>query len=269
MRQKLFYFFITTITIWTSIPEKIFATNDKPKELLAVALKVSGECYLERDKKTQRVRIKTIFFKNDLLYTKNGKMDIQIGPNAVLHLSPYGSVRLSELMENNSKMQISLALDSGRGYTKFTKPMPEGSSYQIRTPTITAGVRGTEFIISAGDTPPNAKAEDADIPAGVYVNHGKVAVSSVANAADEQVVPAGNQIKDSGELIQEVMDDFMKKKMAMFERLNTMREEQYRMLANEKERQLELLEKVRNSRNFGERNKSLEEMRERNRERFK
>ncbi|HRP69616.1 MAG TPA: FecR domain-containing protein [Turneriella sp.] len=268
MRIKQFYILLTG-TILLTIQPKLHAVDDKPKELLAVALNANGECFYERDGKTQNVRIKTIFFKNDRLFTKNGKMNIQIGPNAVLHLSPYGTVRLNELNESEQKIQIVVSLDQGRGYTKFTKPMKPGSKYQIRTPTITAGVRGTEFIISAGDTPENTHAEDADIPAGVYVNHGKVAVATVANESAEQEVPAGEQVTGNDELIKGVLDDFVKKKMAMFKRLNTMREEQYRMLENEKRRQMELLEKVRSSRNFENRQKSFEELKKRNNSRFK
>lgn len=237
--------------------------QSKPKELLAAALSVSGECYYERDGKSEFAKPKTIFFKSDRVFTKKGKMDVQIGPNAVLHLAPYTTVKLSELTEVDSKSNISLDLESGRGYTKFAKGLAPGSSYAIKTPTIVAGVRGTEFIISAGDTPEEAGAEDADIPAGVFVNHGTVAVSAAGRENEVQELAPGEQITGvDNALVKGVMEDFLKKKMALFKKLDVMKEAQYKIMEREKNRMIETLDKVKNS-------SSLEELKKKNAERFK
>lgn len=83
-----------------------------------------------------------------------GKMDVQIGPNAVLHLAPYSTVKLVDLSEMDKKASIAVDLEGGRGYAEFTDE--PGSKYTIETPTTVAAVRGTEFILSAGDQPPEA-----------------------------------------------------------------------------------------------------------------
>ncbi len=243
--------------------------QEKPKELLAAVLVASGECYYERDGKSEVAKVKTIFFKNDRVFTKKGKMDIQIGPSAVLHLAPYSTVKISDLFEMDKKTNISLELESGRGYTKFAKQMTPGSKYQIKTPTIVAGVRGTEFIISAGDAPEEAGAEDSDIPAGVFVNHGKVAVASAGRENEEQEIPAGEQVTGvDNALVKGVMEDFIKKKMKLFKQLNCMREAQYKIMEREKNRQIELLEKVKNSVKIQDAGSAIEEMKKKNEQRF-
>lgn len=235
----------------------------KPKEMLAAALSVNGECYYERDGKSDFAKTKTIFFKGDRVYTMKGKMDVQIGPNAVLHLAPYSTVKLVELSEMEKKASIAVDLEGGRSYTKFTKQMSPGSKYTIKTPTTVAAVRGTEFILSAGDQPPEA-AEDSDIPAGVFVNHGKVAVSPVDRENEAQEVSQGEQIQYiDNAAVKAVMEDFIKKKMELFKKLDTMREAQYRTLEREKNRQIEALEKVRNSVKFDS-TSTLDKMREKN-----
>lgn len=235
----------------------------KPKEMLAAVLSASGECYYEREGKAEFAKTKTIFFKGDRVYTMKGKMDVQIGPNAVLHLAPYTTVKLVELSEMEKRASIAVDLEGGRGYTKFTKQMPPGSNYTIKTPTTVAAVRGTEFILSAGDQSPEP-AEDSDIPAGVYVNHGKVAVSPVARENDVQEVSQGEQLQYvDNAAVKAVMEDFIKKKMELFKKLDTMREAQYRILEREKNRQIEALEKVRNSVKFDS-TSTLDKMREKN-----
>lgn len=231
------------------------------KELLAAAISVSGECFFERDGQTQPARVKTIFFKNDRLFTKKGKMDVQVGPSAVVHLAPYSSIRLSEIAELDRKTNIVVDLESGTGYTKFTKKLDSGSQYKIKSKTMVAAVRGTEFILSAGDSSPEAH-EDSDIPQGVYVNSGVVAVSPTERENEATELNPGEQITNvDNALVKGVMEDFIKKKMKLFKQLNTMREEQYRILEREKNRQLELLQKVKNSTN-------LEQIRQKNQQMF-
>jgi hypothetical protein len=235
--------------------------QQKPKELLAAALSVSGEAFFERDGKTAPAKIKTIFFKSDRVFTKKGKIDIQIGPSAVLHLAPYTSVKLADLTEVDKKTHIAVELDSGRGYTKFSKQMPAGSKYAIKSPTMVAAVRGTEFVLSAGDESAEPH-EDSDIPAGVFVNTGKVAVSPASREDEVIELAPGEQITGvDNTLVKGVMEDFLKKKMKLFKQLNCMKEAQYKIMEREKNRQIELLEKVRNS-------SKMEELREKNKKLF-
>ncbi|MBS0616690.1 MAG: FecR domain-containing protein [Spirochaetes bacterium] len=263
MRQLLLNILVTGL-----IPLLSLTAQDKPKELLAAVLSAKGECYYERAGRAEMARVKTIFFKNDRIYTRDGKMDVQIGPSAVLHLAPYTTVVMTDLTELNAKSNIMLELETGRGYTKFSKQMTPGSKYTIKSPTLVAGVRGTEFIISAGDVQ-DAKAEDADIPSGVFVNHGKVAVRAASSEGDDQEIPAGEQITNvDNALVKGVMEDFIKKKMALFKKMEAMKEFQYKTLERAKQQQIEALERVREGRNFNNPGNSIDEMRRKQSEHF-
>lgn len=234
-----FFKFVIVITFF--LGSFVFA---KEKELLAAALSVKGECFYERDGKTAPVKVKTIFFRNDRVFTKKGNLDVQIGPVAVLHLSPYSTVVLSELSTQNNNDKITVDLSSGRGYTKFAKKMNAGSSYTINSPTLVAGIRGTEFIMSAGGD----EGDDADVPSGVFVNTGVVSVTSTSNAGAATEVNPGEQLTGGDNaLVKSVMQDFIRKKMELFKKLEAMKEAQYKILAREKERQIEALERVRKS----------------------
>lgn len=139
--------------------------------------------------------------------------------------------------------------------------MPAGSKYAIKSPTMVAAVRGTEFVLSAGDESAEPH-EDSDIPAGVFVNTGKVAVSPASREDEVIELAPGEQITGvDNALVKGVMEDFLKKKMKLFKQLNCMKEAQYKIMEREKNRQIELLEKVRNS-------SKMEELREKNKKLF-
>lgn len=254
---------ILTVPILTMLMSIALEAQAKPKEMLAAVLTATGECYYERDGKADFAKVKTIFFKGDRVYTMKGKMDVQIGPNAVLHLAPYTTIKITDMSELEKKASIAVDLESGRGYTKFTKQMAPGSKYTIKTPTTVAAVRGTEFIMSAGNETPEP-AEDIDIPAGVFVNHGKVAVSPAEREDQAQEIGQGEQITYvDNAAVKAVMEDFIRQKMELFKKLNTMKEAQYRILEREKNRQIEALEKVRNSVKFDS-TSTLEKLRQQN-----
>ena len=254
---------ILTVPILTMLMSIALEAQAKPKEMLAAVLTATGECYYERDGKADFAKVKTIFFKGDRVYTMKGKMDVQIGPNAVLHLAPYTTIKITDMSELEKKASIAVDLESGRGYTKFTKQMAPGSKYTIKTPTTVAAVRGTEFIMSAGNETPEP-AEDTDIPAGVFVNHGKVAVSPAEREDQAQEIGQGEQITYvDNTAVKAVMEDFIRQKMELFKKLNAMKEAQYRILEREKNRQIEALEKVRNSVKFDS-TSTLEKLRQQN-----
>ncbi|MBL8035643.1 MAG: hypothetical protein JNJ69_18210, partial [Leptospiraceae bacterium] len=63
--------------------------------------------------------------------------------------------------------------------------------------------------------------------------------------------------------VKAVMEDFIRQKMELFKKLNAMKEAQYRILEREKNRQIEALEKVRNSVKFDS-TSTLEKLRQQN-----
>jgi len=64
------------------------------------------------------------------------------------------------------------------------------------------------------------------------------------------------------------MEDFIKKKMALFKKMEAMKEFQYKTLERAKQQQIEALERVREGRNFTNPGNSIDEMRRKQSERF-
>ncbi|MFO1525433.1 MAG: hypothetical protein U1F16_05605 [Turneriella sp.] len=127
---------ILTVPILTMLMSIALEAQAKPKEMLAAVLTATGECYYERDGKADFAKVKTIFFKGDRVYTMKGKMDVQIGANAVMpHLAPYTTIKITDMSETEKKASIAMDLESGRSYTKFTKQMAPRTKYTIKTPT--------------------------------------------------------------------------------------------------------------------------------------
>lgn len=203
-------------------------------ETLAAATLVIGEAWYERANKKIRIRPKTILYQSDLVFTANGKVHVQLGPDVILQLAPYSSVRLTDLYELGDIRRLKVGLEKGTVYSKIVRKLPPNSSYEIRTPTATAGVRGTEFIFTEGKS--DKKHEDSDINPGVYVNEGKVRVSASGSKSALDLTQ-GEQVKTKqAKLQKEKLDKFMKKKMAIFAHLEVMKEKNYKMLKELKEK---------------------------------
>lgn len=220
------------------------AKEKESGETLAVATFTVGEVTYLRGGVEKKVTPRTIFYEKDVIVTKDGKVNIQVGPTAIVRLSPYSSLEMSKLYEIGDSREIALQLNNGRAYSKIVKKLDKDSSYRIYSPTLAAGVRGTEFVISekSEDEPEN---EDSDVETGVYVNEGEVAVSepggdNVATLSpEEQVVKTGNDLK------QGILDNYMKKKMEIFENLDVMKKRNYELLKKQKDRNKESIDRIR------------------------
>ncbi|MDH5716893.1 MAG: FecR family protein [Spirochaetia bacterium] len=235
--------FITNIFL---IPVKTFAQSDT---VVVAVFKVGKVSYI-RDGKEKSIKVNTIFNKNDIIKTEKGIVHIQIGPTAILKVSNYSEVKLSNLYEIGDERQIALELQKGRIYSKIVKKMDNKSSFKIRTPTVVAGVRGTEFMVSEDTEEAQKDDEDKDVPTGVFVNEGAVAVESSENSDKpfSATIEEGNQMVStkSGDIKQQILDGFIKKKMEIFKHLNVMKEKNYELLKKQKEKNKELMEKIKN-----------------------
>lgn len=219
-------------------------------EALAIATFVTGEVKYKRGNDTKNVNVKTIFNKNDTVITNQGRVNIQVGPNAIIQLSPYSSISLAELYESGDRQNIEILVNSGRIYSKIVRKLQKGSTYLLYTSTLTAGVRGTEFLFSQPGKN-EKKHEDSNVPAGVFVNDGKVLVRAEGdNLTDEQkketvLNPKEQVLVTTNGFKKEILQKFIDKKMEIFKKLDVMKEENYKMLKDQKERNREMLKKIR------------------------
>ena len=89
---------------------------------------------------------------------------------AVLQMEQVGTIRISEestvRLSSVTKGLVELSVEKGEVFSKVTK-LQKDQSYQVKTPTVVASVRGTEFLVIHKESS----------PADVQVYGGKVAVS--------------------------------------------------------------------------------------------
>lgn len=212
-------------------------------QTLAIATFVKGKVYYRRKNKIKRVKLHNIFHMKDMIYTsRRSCVNIQIGPSSIVQLAPKSKIILGKILEAKTKRDIFLKLGRGQVYAKVARKLRKGSSFKVATLTAIAGVRGTQFMVSENK---NAK-KKKDIPSGVYVKEGNVAVNSL-EAADEQVnVGAKEQLLiKQGEMQKSVLDSYIEAKMKILETLNLMKENNYKIMKEQRDQSQKIIDDLR------------------------
>lgn len=207
-------------------------------EEVAVALFVTGKVQFTQGTKTEALKKNTVLTKSAKVETADGKADLQLGANAVIRLAPYTKIEIAELLSDGSKNTTQVRLVSGKLFANVQKS-GQKEDLQISSASYTAGVRGTQFVIGeTGNGSP--KNEDSDIPDGVFVNEGQVAVDSSSGGSIN--VNAGQQASWNGkELLLGPLQEFMKEKMKIIQTFKTIKAENYKLLKDQKLKNQELM----------------------------
>ncbi|EPG72678.1 sigma factor regulatory protein, FecR/PupR family [Leptospira fainei serovar Hurstbridge str. BUT 6] len=211
-------------------------------EEIAVVLFVTGDAFYVQNGKKSEVKKNTILKKQDQIETINGKVDLQIGSNSVIRISPYTKIQISELSSSAKENKSTIDLISGKVFAKVDKNSKK-ENFVITSASYTAGVRGTQFVIgeeSEQKRASNPDHEDSNIPNGIFVKEGEVGVSTDSNnttsvRSDEEIVfsPTG--------LLKQPLQDFMKEKMKIMDEFRRMKEENYKILRDQIFKNQELL----------------------------
>ena len=214
-------------------------------ELLVVATFVSGDVVFNHAGKQSKVKTNAVFGKDDEIITKSGKVDIQIGPNVIIRLSNFSSLKMKDLLDLGDSQKINVEVSSGNVYSKIVKKLNKNSEFNLQGQTTTAGVRGTEFLLSEDESEKN-KGEDADVPNGVFVNEGSVEVGDAKSGKKQELNEGEEIVAKGGELKKQMLEEFIKKKMEIFKKLDVMKEENYKLLKEQREKNKALFDEMRN-----------------------
>ena len=208
---------------------------------------VSGQSYRLYNGQEVKLKRYDMLRQNDEIITRKGKVDLQIGKTGVIRISNNSHIKFTEYFENNDKSRTILETERGKVFSKIVKPLNKDSKFEIHSPTHVAGVRGTEFVFSEGISN-DKKYDDSDIPAGVFVNKGKVELKSTGSNKRE-IAGENEQIVTSEKGMQkDILAEFMKEKMKIFKSLKEMKEMNYQMIKEQKLKN----EKLMRSFNFNE-----------------
>ncbi len=238
----------STQIILSFIIAQVFALSlfgdSSEKDLVSVATFVSGDVTYKHGGKQEKVKVNTVFGKEDEVITKAGKVDIQVGPSAVLRLNNYTTLKFKELYEVGDAQKIKLAVNSGNVYTKIIKKLTKNSEFNVENDNSVAGVRGTEFLISETKDM-KKKYDDSDVEPGIYVNDGSVEAENKNNSGQKESLSAGQEVvTKGGDFKKGILQEHIKQKMEIFKTLDVMKEENYKMLKEQNKKTRSMMDDI-------------------------
>ncbi|MBM9547897.1 FecR domain-containing protein [Leptospira sp. 201903074] len=206
---------------------------------------VQGTNYLSgpRFKKAKEpIKLGSILKKGDTITTEDGTCEIQLATQATVRLAKYSSIQIEDLLNPKSK-STTLKLVGGKLFVKAHKPgpgIPSQTQLSVVNPSFVAGVRGTEFLAATPDQG-GVDEELSEVETGVYVNEGTVAVSP--NKKGKQTLVAENEevVLSGKELKKQILDEFVKEKMRIFEEFKAIKEENYQRIKEQYEKNDQLM----------------------------
>ncbi|TGL45128.1 FecR domain-containing protein [Leptospira perdikensis] len=223
----------------------LFVTSTLIADEVGIISFVQGTNYLSgpRFKKAKEpVKLGSILKKGDTITTEDGTCEIQLATQATVRLSKFSSIQIEDLLNPKSK-STTLKLVGGKLFVKAHKPtsgVPSQNQLSVVNPSFVAGVRGTEFLAAT----PEVGGVDEDlnkVETGVYVNEGTVAVSpdkkgkQTLVAENEEVLVSGKDLK------KQILDEFVKEKMRIFEEFKAIKEENYQRIKEQYEKNDQLM----------------------------
>ena len=194
----------------------IFTTSLLSHEFSIAVSFVNGETYLVRKGKRQLLKPKTMLAKEDEIQTENGIADLQLGTDAIFRINKNTKIQIKNLVNNENKKSVSIFLEVGELFAKINKIKEGNASMDFYSPSINAGVRGTEFLFSEKST----ELENDNAPSGLFLKEGEVEVSNSRKLEQTEILKAGEEVLvTSNGLKKGIIEAYLKEKMEI---LNTL-----------------------------------------------
>ncbi|TGN00159.1 FecR family protein [Leptospira dzoumogneensis] len=237
MKNRVIVFAFIIFSTLISLPSSLFA-----EEEIAIVLFIVGDVSGIQDGKKVSLKKNSILKKQDELETKEGKVDLQIGPSVVVRIAAFTKVKIAELSSDKKSNKSKLELVSGKVFARVDKGSKK-EDFTITAPSYNAGVRGTQFVICEENEvqrKENPDHEDSDVPNGIFVKEGEVGVTTENGKnfplkRDEEAV-----ISPQG-LLKQPLEEFMREKMKILDGFKKIMEENYKILRDQKLQNQELL----------------------------
>ena len=177
---------------------------------------VNGETYLVRKGKKQLLKPKTMLAKEDEIQTENGIADLQLGTEAIFRINKNSKIQIKNLVNNEGKKSVSIFLEVGELFAKINKIKDGNISMDFYSPSINAGVRGTEFLFSEK----SSEIENDNAPSGLFLKEGEVEVTNSRKLEQMEILKAGEEVLvTSNGLKKGIIEAYLKEKMEI---LNTL-----------------------------------------------
>lgn len=229
--------FILVLTIFFTLPTSLFSEQE-----IAIVLFVVGDVSGTQNGKKVNLRKNSILKKQDDVETKDGKVDLQIGPSVVVRIASYTKVKISELSSDKKANKSKLELISGKVFARVDKGSKK-EDFTISAPSYNAGVRGTQFVVCEENETlrkENPDNEDSDVPNGIFVKEGEVGVTT-ENGQDFPLKRDEEVVVSPQGLLKQPLEEFMREKMKILDGFKKIMEENYKILRDQKLQNQELL----------------------------
>ena len=140
--MKLYTFLIVVFSLFacTALDQKVAKT---PSPLRIKFIK--GNIRVLSDKGLQKAKIGQVLSKKDRIFTsEKSRAEIIIGNRGVIKIGPKTKVEISEI-SGIDNLKAALSVRTGSVFSGVRK-LKSKESFEVRTPSAVAGVRGTTFI---------------------------------------------------------------------------------------------------------------------------
>lgn len=87
----------------------------------------------------------------ELETVRDGRMDVRFLDGTQLVVGPASTVKVDRFVYDPARGAGEVALNVGKGVMRFVTGRLASSSYTVRTPAATLGVRGTDFVVAIGE----------------------------------------------------------------------------------------------------------------------
>jgi hypothetical protein len=179
------------------------ACKEQPKKIAthaaAVVFVVGSDAKIFTAKGEVKAVKGAILHETDKVQTgKKSQVDVLLPNNILIRIDQNTTVEMKEFGLGEGGIQSDrLMLQKGTVFAKVAK-LDKKSAFAIQTPTIVAGVRGTQFMTEADD---NGQGK-------VAVIEGKVAVESAKTGKTEEVAQGEQvQVNETGSLVESKIDE--------------------------------------------------------------
>jgi hypothetical protein len=216
----------------------------QPESIYGMVSFVSGESYLS-DSSGNKQKIKIgmkVMPENRITTTDTGIIRVQIADVFICHIEKNSTVIFQEILNNTSYDNLNIVLKKGQIMAKLLtdKEKIRKAQLTVFTPSVTAGVRGTSFMVSESETG-NASEE---VPSGVFVTDGEVSVES-SDGKFKLGVSAGEQaVLQKEGLLKSILEDAYAMRMKILDELKIMKEYNCKLIDEQKEKNRQLLEEM-------------------------
>jgi len=126
---------------------------DLSKESFLLILSKKGDVVLMRNNQEIAVEASGFVMQGDTIRTGEASgIDLEFPNGALLRVKEKTSISITSILSQEDS-QVEIALNRGKIFSKIKNKLKERDFYRIKTPTMVAGVRGTEFSISEEEIP--------------------------------------------------------------------------------------------------------------------